>query len=178
MTFPNDTHRTAAEQQPPPRSTIWIFHGSGARHASGVFETLDDGLAWVSEHHLTGILAEYAFGGTYDVAVREGRFRPSRPHHGRAEHVAAFFPRAPAHPCGGRTTTPVDICSRCNTTWCTRQTCWRLTGQLVERPAETAAAWWLRHPQVQTIPLCTELLSQLGVTSRSALRDAVTVTLT
>lgn len=72
--------------------TVWIFHGKHARYASAVFETADDGLAWAAEHRVTGILTEYQYGGTYDAAVRQGRFRPSKPHHGTAEHVAGFSP--------------------------------------------------------------------------------------
>ena len=71
---------------------MWIFHGAGARHASGLFVTMDDGLAWAAEHRLTGMLSEYRIGGAYDVAVEEGRFRPSREHHGSAVHVAGFSP--------------------------------------------------------------------------------------
>ena len=71
--------------------TVWIFTGGG-RFPSAVFETAEAGLAWAGEHRVTGILAEYAFGGAYDVAVREGRFTPSKPHHGSADHVAGFGP--------------------------------------------------------------------------------------
>lgn len=57
-----------------------------------MFETLDAALAWAAEHHLTGIMADYPIGGAYDIAVQEGRFTPSRAHHGTADHVAAFSP--------------------------------------------------------------------------------------
>jgi len=74
------------------RTTLWIFHGEQARFASGLFVTADEGLAWAADNHLTGILTEYPVGGTYDIAIREGRFTPSRPHHGTPEHVAGFSP--------------------------------------------------------------------------------------
>ncbi|MEJ3747461.1 hypothetical protein WEI85_29760 [Actinomycetes bacterium KLBMP 9797] len=74
------------------RTTMWIFHGERARYASGLFATAEEGLAWAADNRLTGILAEYAVGGAYNVAMREGRFTPSRPHHGTPEHVAAFSP--------------------------------------------------------------------------------------
>lgn len=74
------------------RSAVWIFHGDRARHASGVFDTLAAGLAWAAEHQVTGILSEYPHGGAYDVAVSEGRFTPSKAHHGTADHVAGFSP--------------------------------------------------------------------------------------
>lgn len=99
-TFPNSFSFTpeglrrgpTSDQHNPLRSTIWIFHGHRARHASGVFDTLDAALAWAVEHQLTGILAEYPFGGAYDIAVREGRFTPSKGHHGTADHVGTFSP--------------------------------------------------------------------------------------
>lgn len=74
---------------PPP---IWIFHGERARYASAVFTTREDGLAWAAAHSLNGVLAEYPVGRSYDIAVGEGRFRPTKPHHGTAEHVAGFSP--------------------------------------------------------------------------------------
>ncbi|MEH1017848.1 hypothetical protein V6U90_32900, partial [Micromonospora sp. CPCC 206060] len=84
--------RPTSDQGSPLRSTVWIFHGDRARYASGVFDTLDAGLAWAAEREVTGILAEYACGGAYDVAVSAGRFTPSKAHHGTADHVAAFGP--------------------------------------------------------------------------------------
>ncbi len=71
---------------------MWIFHGDHARYASAVFDTLDAGLAWAAQHQVTGILTEYAHGGAYDIALREGRFTPSKTHHGTPDHVAAFSP--------------------------------------------------------------------------------------
>ncbi len=88
---PEGLHRRpTADQRSSLMPTVWIFHGDRARHASGVFDTLEAGLAWAAEHHVTGILAEYPHGGAYDVAVNEGRFTPSKAHHGTADHVAAF----------------------------------------------------------------------------------------
>jgi hypothetical protein len=84
--------RPTTDQQSPMRSTVWIFQNNRARYASAVFSTLDTGLAWAAEHEVTGILTEYADGGAYDVAVREGRFTSSKPHHGTPDHVAAFSP--------------------------------------------------------------------------------------
>jgi hypothetical protein len=72
---------------------VWIFHGEGAAFASAVFRSEADGRAWAARHGVTGILAEYPAGdGCYDVAIREGRFRPSKDHHGSADHVARFSP--------------------------------------------------------------------------------------
>ncbi|CCH30622.1 DUF7710 domain-containing protein [Saccharothrix espanaensis] len=74
------------------RPTIWIFHDDRARFAAGVFTTRAEGLAWAARHHVTGILTEYPIGGSYDVAVTEGRFTPTRPHHGTPDHVTGFSP--------------------------------------------------------------------------------------
>jgi hypothetical protein len=76
----------------PSGATVWIFHGEHARFASGVFTTMAAGLDWAATHRVTGILAEYAIGGAYDLAVGEGRFRPSKAHHGTPRHVAGFGP--------------------------------------------------------------------------------------
>jgi hypothetical protein len=70
---------------------VWIFHGAGAPFASGVFTSRDEGMAWIARHRLTGILTEYPAGdGCDDIAVRDGHFTPSRPHHGTPEHIARF----------------------------------------------------------------------------------------
>ncbi|WP_285550657.1 DUF7710 domain-containing protein [Actinoplanes regularis] len=73
-------------------TNVWLFHGEGARFASGVFTTMAAGLDWAAEHRVTGILTEYAIGGAYDLAIEEGRFRPSKAHHGTPHHVAGFGP--------------------------------------------------------------------------------------
>jgi hypothetical protein len=84
--------RPTADQQSPLRSTVWIFHADRARYACAVFTTLEAGLVWTAKHEVTGILAEYADGGAYDVALSEGRFTPSKTHHGTPDHVASFSP--------------------------------------------------------------------------------------
>jgi hypothetical protein len=66
--------------------------------ASGVFANREDGMAWISRPRLTGILTEYPVGdGCYAIAVRDGHFRPSRPHHGTPHHVARFSHGNTAH---------------------------------------------------------------------------------
>ena len=73
--------------------TVWIFHGEEAQFAAGVFHSKSDGLAWAAKHGVSGILTEYPVGdGCFDIAVRDGHFRPSKPHHGSTAHVAAFSP--------------------------------------------------------------------------------------
>lgn len=77
---------------------VWVFHGDGAQHASGVFVTKADALAWIERHGLTGLLTEYPVGvGAYDDAVARGHFRPSREHHGTPQHIARFSPGRTEH---------------------------------------------------------------------------------
>jgi len=72
---------------------VWVFHGSHAKFASGVFDNERDAMEWIARHQLSGVVAEYAVGnGAYDLALAEGRFHPSKPHHGSPEHVASFGP--------------------------------------------------------------------------------------
>lgn len=72
---------------------VWIFHGDDARHAAGVFAELDDALAWAARHSVSGLITNYPIGdGCYDIALKLGRFSPSRPHHGTPTHVAGFSP--------------------------------------------------------------------------------------
>jgi hypothetical protein len=72
---------------------VWIFHGEASRSASGVFPDATSGLEWIAENGLTGILTEYEVGGgCYDLAVSQGRFRNTKPHHGTPEQVAGFSP--------------------------------------------------------------------------------------
>jgi hypothetical protein len=81
-----------------PRQVVWVFHGDGARHASGVFVSEEQAMAWIEGHRLTGLLTEYPLGvGSYDDAVERGRFKPSRDHHGTPQHIGAFSPGHTRH---------------------------------------------------------------------------------
>jgi hypothetical protein len=72
---------------------VWVFHGEDARFASGVFKDRDTALQWVEQYQLTGVVTQYPLGiGCYDLAVAQGLFRPSKPHHGTPVHVAGFSP--------------------------------------------------------------------------------------
>ncbi|MFC6565766.1 hypothetical protein [Actinoplanes utahensis] len=89
---PEGRRRRPTRSPDPVRSTVWVFNGPRSRFPSAVFATSEDGLAWAAEHGVSGVLAEYAFGGAYDAAVRDGRFSPSKPHHGTPDHIAGFGP--------------------------------------------------------------------------------------
>lgn len=74
-------------------ATVWVFLGSEARRASGVFRTELENRSWIERNRLSGTLTEYPVGdGCYDIAVRRGSFRPTREHHGSPQHVAGFSP--------------------------------------------------------------------------------------
>jgi hypothetical protein len=80
---------------------VWVFHGEDAQFASGVFGDRDAVLHWVARHQLTGIVTQYPLGtGCYDVAVAQGRFYPTKLHHGTPEHIAGFLRRAHMSTCG------------------------------------------------------------------------------
>lgn len=73
--------------------TVWIFHGEGARFAAGVFRSEAEGMAWAASTGVSGILTEYPIGdGCYDIAIRDGHFTPTKPHHGSDEQIAGFSP--------------------------------------------------------------------------------------
>jgi hypothetical protein len=73
--------------------TVWVFHGSHAKFASGVYDNELDAMEGVERHQLSGVVAEYPVGnGAYDLALAEGRFHPSKPHQGSPEPVASFSP--------------------------------------------------------------------------------------
>ena len=74
-------------------TAVWVFHGTHAKFASGVFASELDAMRWVERHQLSGVVSQYVVGdGAYDLALAEGRFHPSKPHHGSPEHVANFSP--------------------------------------------------------------------------------------
>lgn len=79
-------------------ASVWIFHGEGARCASGVFRSRDEGMDWIAKNRLTGLLTEYPLGfGAYDDAVARGLFHPTREHHGTPTHIAHLSPGRTEH---------------------------------------------------------------------------------
>jgi len=91
--FDTGAERQQGEYDTADRTHVWIFHGDQARYASGVFLDQATALAWIERHALTGILTQYPAGdGCYHVAIRDGSFRPTKPHHGTPGHVAGFSP--------------------------------------------------------------------------------------
>ncbi len=70
---------------------IWIFHGSGGRFASGVFENKELAETWVKKYHLQGILTKYLINeGVYDWANRSQYFKPSKAAHLSSDFIQKF----------------------------------------------------------------------------------------
>jgi hypothetical protein len=79
-------------------STVWVFCGPKAAFPSGVFWSKDQAQAWIVANRLSGTLTEYPVGvGTYDWAVGEGLFRPSKPEHRQPAFIQTFSCAAQAH---------------------------------------------------------------------------------
>lgn len=67
---------------------VWVFTSG---RTSGVFTSLRRAETWIGHHQLSGTLSAYPLDeGVYDWSVRNGYFKPSKPHHGTPEQVARF----------------------------------------------------------------------------------------
>ena len=77
---------------------VWVFHGAGARHASGVFATRADAESWIARNHLTGLLTAYPVGvGVYEWALESGAFKPKRDEQRQAHFIGTFTSGAQEH---------------------------------------------------------------------------------
>jgi len=69
---------------------VWVFHGSGAQFASGVFSSKERAETWIADHRLSGLLTRYPLDeGAYQWAISQGTFKPKRDD----EKTAAFIER-------------------------------------------------------------------------------------
>jgi hypothetical protein len=56
-----------------PESAVWVFTGTGAAFAAGVFSTRERAELWISDRKLTGTLTAYPVdAGVLDWALSEG----------------------------------------------------------------------------------------------------------
>jgi hypothetical protein len=79
-------------------SSVWVFHGSGGRFASGVFTTRDKAEAWIHQHDLTGVLTRYSLDqGVYEWAQEKQLFRPTKPEHTQADFIQRFTSGSQEH---------------------------------------------------------------------------------
>ncbi len=63
-----------------------------------MFSSFRTAEAWIEQHQLSGLLTAYPLDeGVYDWAMRNHRFRPSKPHHGSPDQVASFDSAYLAH---------------------------------------------------------------------------------
>ena len=72
-------------------SKIWVFHGSGARFASGVFLSLNKAEDWISNHKLTGVLTGYPIDeGVYDWALKNNYFNIKKASETESAFIQSF----------------------------------------------------------------------------------------
>jgi hypothetical protein len=70
---------------------VWVFNGENARFPSGVFASRASAEAWISLHHLTGLLTKYPVNiGVYDWAVENAFFTPKRSEHTSPKFIGGF----------------------------------------------------------------------------------------
>ncbi len=75
--------------------SVWVFSRG---RTSGVFSSFRKAEAWVEQHQRSGLLTASPLDeGVYDWAIRNHRFRPSKPHHGSPDQVASFDSASLAH---------------------------------------------------------------------------------
>lgn len=78
--------------------SVWIFHGEGARFASGVFTTKDAAVSWIEKGGFRGMLTRYPLNqGCYDWAVENGLFTPKKPHQFSTPFIQNFTTAAQDH---------------------------------------------------------------------------------
>jgi hypothetical protein len=70
---------------------IWVFHGTGASVASGVFDDLTLANHWIQHNRLEGVLTAYPLNrGVYDWAIAEGFFTPKQAYQKTAGFIQKF----------------------------------------------------------------------------------------
>ncbi len=78
--------------------TVWLFNGSKAQFASGVFVSRASADAWVLLHRLTGVLTEYPVDiGVYEWAVQNEFFTPKRPDQQSSRFIGSFTSASMRH---------------------------------------------------------------------------------
>ena len=56
---------------------VFIFHGSGAKFAAGVYDGLDAAKRNIAAHKMSGLLTKYSLNETaFDYAIRNKLFEP------------------------------------------------------------------------------------------------------
>ena len=70
---------------------VWVFHGNGGQHASGVFSTQEKAEDWISIHSLSGLLTRYPLDtGAYDWAVEQRHLKLNRADQTSARFIQRF----------------------------------------------------------------------------------------
>jgi hypothetical protein len=71
--------------------SVWVFHGSRATFASGVFTSRAAAEAWIARVQASGTLTRYPLDiSVYDWAVERGYFEPTKAQHRAPEFIQGF----------------------------------------------------------------------------------------
>lgn len=79
-------------------SIVWVFTGSQAQFAAGVFTQRKAAEQWIRQHGLSGTLTAYPLDiGTFDWAISAGYFTPKRDDQRSAEFIQRFSSASQEH---------------------------------------------------------------------------------
>ena len=77
---------------------IWLFHGTGATFASGVFETKELAEEWIIANKLEGVLTQYPINqGVYQWAIEKNYFAPTRDYQFEGKFIQQFTSASQEH---------------------------------------------------------------------------------
>lgn len=77
---------------------IWIFHGTGGRFASAVFDNKENAEIWVKEKKLEGVLTKYPVNlSVYDWAIKNDLFKPKKAEHVEPKFIQKFTSASQEH---------------------------------------------------------------------------------
>lgn len=77
---------------------VYVFHGEGARFASGVFDNLETAEKWIKGNRLSGLLTVYPLNrSAYDWAVEKEFFIPKKEHHFSPRFIGGFTSASQEH---------------------------------------------------------------------------------
>lgn len=72
-------------------TAVWVFCANGSALPSGIFSNERTAEAWITKHHLSGVLTEYPIDeGVYEWAIAGGHFTPRFPSQVEPSFVGRF----------------------------------------------------------------------------------------
>ena len=79
-------------------SSVWVFNAAQSSFPSGVFTCMEIAESWIVANQLTGTLTEYPLNqGTYDWAVANHLFKPTKPNHTTPNFIGRFTSASQKH---------------------------------------------------------------------------------